>query len=430
MSKLSFTAHLSNGKNAVTTKGKLADINKHNLRKYQSSDYDRDNIVVLKGSDSIVRDVKEIYIKEFKETIKKYNENQTREERKINNYYEKMSESSYDIAAEIIIQIGDKQFWDENENLKMNMVDAYKGLLDELSRLYPNYKIASAIIHFDEASPHMHIVGVPIAEGYAKGLEKRVSKSKIFTKTNMIELLQGKLREYASEHIDSWLGQDLKEKSKGRNYDLTVLEYKVLKENEKKEKLEKNNEKIKKDILINEIKQTIAERTLIETYEEIDVRIKESEKEIEEIKDVEKIGEDEINKFRSMLRNVPAPKGLMSIKTYQEKEIIPFLKALANSVMNIIDYAKSCFVELKKVKKELGYVIEDRNNYRNKCKSFEKRMEEQNNTIMEQEKEIEELLDSNEKLGFFKRFLKPSVYESVIESGEREKDKNRDERKR
>ena len=38
------------------------------------------------------------------------------------------------------------------------------------------------VVHLNEDSPHMHIVVVPVVDGFKKGLRKQVSKRKVFTK--------------------------------------------------------------------------------------------------------------------------------------------------------------------------------------------------------------------------------------------------------
>ena len=44
MGNVSYSAHISNGKSAITSKKALAGVAKHNLRKYKSADYSSDNI--------------------------------------------------------------------------------------------------------------------------------------------------------------------------------------------------------------------------------------------------------------------------------------------------------------------------------------------------------------------------------------------------
>ncbi len=58
--------------------------------------------------------------------------------------------------------------------------------------------VANAVVHMDEDSPHMHVVGVPVATGYKKGLSKQVSKRKVFTKEVLSEVLQDELRAVAN----------------------------------------------------------------------------------------------------------------------------------------------------------------------------------------------------------------------------------------
>lgn len=65
-----------------------------------------------------------------------------------------------------------------------------------------------------------------------KGLHKQISKRKVFTKEVLSLVLQDELREVANKEVNDWFGEQIKEKSKGRNHDLTVAEYKVAQETE------------------------------------------------------------------------------------------------------------------------------------------------------------------------------------------------------
>ncbi len=113
----------------------------------------------------------------------------------------------------------------------------YRSILVELERLLPEFVVANAVVHLDEDSPHMHIVGVPVATGYKKGLSKQVSKRKVFTREVLSEIVQDKLREFAGNEVELLFGEQIREKSKGRNHDLSVAEYKVAKETEHYEEL-------------------------------------------------------------------------------------------------------------------------------------------------------------------------------------------------
>ena len=74
-------------------------------------------------------------------------------------------------------------FWnDKDERYRFKMVDVYNEQVKDLIKIVPDFKIANATIHYDESSPHLHIVGVPFKDGLKNGMEKQVGKSDVFTK--------------------------------------------------------------------------------------------------------------------------------------------------------------------------------------------------------------------------------------------------------
>jgi len=78
MAGLSYSAHLSQKNSAINSKAKLSGVAKHNLRKYRSLEYDKENIVILWGTDKLVQDVKKVYKEQFDEAVREYNKKQTR----------------------------------------------------------------------------------------------------------------------------------------------------------------------------------------------------------------------------------------------------------------------------------------------------------------------------------------------------------------
>ena len=240
---LSGTTSLSN--NAIQNAKDLSDVNKHNLRDY---DNQRELIRTIYGTNDIVDNVKQLYLEEFEQSRIEYNNRQTREDRKIIDYFKKVCESQNDIACEIIIELGDMDFWnDKEERYKFKMVDVYNEQIKDLSKIVPEFKIANATIHFDETSPHMHIVGVPIIENCTRGMKKQVGKSKLFTKTSLTEI-QDKMRKACIKSYNKFYDMEfrLKEKQKGRNQDINVKDmsnYRQVKKQlaKKEQKLEKAN---------------------------------------------------------------------------------------------------------------------------------------------------------------------------------------------
>lgn len=219
----SYSFHISSKGHAVGTIGKVGQVSKHNLRAYKSDEYDRNKISVLVGSEtSILDSVKQIYDDEFSGALEEYN-SKKRPDRQIRDYLEHVSQSRNDVAVEVIIQIGDKEFWqDKTPDQSKRMEGVFKAQLKDLEKFLPEFKVASAVIHYDESSPHMHVVGVPVAEGGARGMRKQCVKTKVFT-ADSLAMLQEEMRIRAAQHMDSvpdlFANAELKEKEEGRNRD-------------------------------------------------------------------------------------------------------------------------------------------------------------------------------------------------------------------
>lgn len=255
------TTSLSN--NDIQNHQQLSKVDKHNLRKY---DEEQELICTIKGTSSIVEDTKNLYLELFEDVRIKYNEKQTRNDRKIENYFNHISnDNKRDLACEIIIELGDMDFWvDKDEKFKHKMVKVFKEQILDLEEVVPNFKIANATIHFDESSPHLHIVGVPFKDGMKNGMEKQVGKSDVlFNKISLVNI-QDKMREYCINSFNRiyHLDYTLKAKEEGRNVDINVAnmnEYKKFKrEQEKyrkqlKELNNKTNELQNKSNEINDI---------------------------------------------------------------------------------------------------------------------------------------------------------------------------------
>ena len=87
MGNVSYSAHISNGKSAITSKSKLLGVAKHNLRKYKSPEYSSDNILLLRGTEDLYQDVKNVYHQEFDEVVQQYNQKHKRADRRIEDYF-------------------------------------------------------------------------------------------------------------------------------------------------------------------------------------------------------------------------------------------------------------------------------------------------------------------------------------------------------
>ncbi len=240
--KNNVSGNTSLSNNAIQNARQLSKVDKHNYRKY---DNEQELIEIVRGTSSPFEDVKKLYLNEFEEARLEYNSKQTRPSRMIDNYFENISNNEKkDLACEIIIELGDKEYWDtKDEIFKKKMTNVYTKQVDDLELLVPNFKVASAIIHYDETSPHMHIVGVPIKFKNKNGMEKQVGKSDVFTKESL-KTLQDKMRTLCIEEFNQEYNLDhsLKQKQKGRNKDIHISDM----DNyiQMKKQLEKNNKNL------------------------------------------------------------------------------------------------------------------------------------------------------------------------------------------
>lgn len=375
------TTSLSN--NGIQNKAQLTRCDKHNYRKY---DMDQENIVIVKGTDSVVKDVKELYHEKFDDLVLEYNKTK-RNDRKIDDYYEHVSlDKNRDLAVEIIIELGDKTFWDtKDDDYKKRMTSVYKKQIDDLELLLPEFKVCSAIIHYDETSPHMHVVGVPIKDGYKNGLSMQVCKSKVFNKTSLMEL-QDQMRtlcikDYNEEYN---LNEKLKTKEKGRNQDINVkdmdryVEAKAVLDLES-DKLDKiNEESIHLDDLSKNIKNELdnlkynklsgnyvikkEDKDKIDKYIEEVNKQNEKYKDINNLKNILDIGYDSMKKLETVEENNKA----LNIKVEalqkqnkEQKKQIKELDKLADHFKEQMDKFASLYYNLKaKFDKFIRFIAE------------------------------------------------------------------------
>ena len=266
MAKNNASGSTSLSNNAIQNAKQLSRVDKHNYRKY---DNNSELIEIIKGTTSLYEDVKNLYLEEFEDARLEYNkeqENKGRNDRKITDYFKRISDNTKnDLACEIIIELGDKKYWDtKDDKFKHKMTNVFKEQLNDLQELVPDFKIASAIIHYDETSPHLHIVGVPIKYKSKNGMSKQVGKGDVFTRDSL-RTIQDKMRTMciASFNKEYGLNNILKKKEKGRNKDINVKDmtnYQAMKEelNKNKETLKIASKKSSElDKTTNDIKDTI-----------------------------------------------------------------------------------------------------------------------------------------------------------------------------
>lgn len=345
---ISCTQHIGVGKYAVKSLGYLVKMEKHNRRLFEEiKEKYRGNIKELINSDSSYLDSYRKVIKEhILPAIMDYNEGKRKDRqiKGVEGYIKKLeNDKSKNMATEMIVQVADREFWKEREKDRHKMEFVYREYLEFLNKEFPNLKVISCTFHNDEDSPHLHIVGVPVAE-FDNGLRMRVSQRNVFDKAEM-ERWQDLGRDFLQKSMRKWVDKDFSfdEKEKGRNHNYGIDE------------LIQRNEDFKKRNGVKELKEH--KELLLESISAMDEMLKEFDfmglngnKKKEKMKEVER----NFERFKGVLNE--------SVKTYSEE-----LSKLQDSV-NEIRLDDRHIEELRKGltrehKKELGKII--RENYVN-----------------------------------------------------------------
>ena len=278
-------------------------------------------------------DIRTVYHELFDDALARYNEKQTRKDRIIDDYYEKIRTGKQEkLFEELIIQIGNKDDMNassENGQLARQMLDKY---MQSFQQRNPTLRVFSAHLHMDEATPHLHIDFIPFTTGSKRGLETRVSLKKALealgftggtkshTELNQwIESEKQALASIMARHAIEW-------EQKGTHEEhLSVLDYK---------KQERSKEVAALETQIDALQEqtATAETMLSEKQEQLD-----------DIAPILKNTEKFVRKYDDPERLLPEAGMLESGKAFREKKALPILGKL-------LKYARSLFRENTELK--------------------------------------------------------------------------------
>ena len=278
-------------------------------------------------------DIRAVYHELFDDALARYNEKQTRKDRVIDDYYEKIRMGKQEKPfEELIIQIGNKDDMNassENGQLARQMLDEH---MQSFQQRNPTLRVFSAHLHMDEATPHLHIDFIPFTTGSKRGLETRVSLKKALealgfaggtkshTELNQwIESEKQALASIMAQHDIEW-------EQKGTHEEhLSVLDY-------KKQERSKEVAALENQIDTLQEQTSVAATTLSEKQEQLD-----------NIAPILKNTEKFVRKYDDPERLLPEAGILESGKAFREKKALPILGKL-------LKYARSLFRENTELK--------------------------------------------------------------------------------
>ncbi len=287
-------------------------------------------------------DIRTVYHELFDDALARYNEKQTRKDRVIDDYYEKIRTGKQEkLFEELIIQIGNKDDMNatsENGQLARQMLDEY---MQSFQQRNPTLRVFSAHLHMDEATPHLHIDFIPFTTGSKRGLETRVSLKKALealgfaggtkshTELNQwIEAEKQALASIMARHDIEW-------EQKGTHEEhLSVLDYK---------KQERSKEVAALETQIDALQErtATAETTLSEKQEQLD-----------DIAPILKNTEKFVRKYDDPERLLPEAGMLESGKAFREKKALPILRKLLKYARSLFRENTELKVKVQKLEKE------------------------------------------------------------------------------
>lgn len=374
---------IGSNKHAIQNKEKLKKINNHNHRNFKKSyneDLDlsrsKDNIILV-GSKDIAKDIEKLYKDEFDEAVYNYNQKQKRADRKIINYLDKVSEDNKkNVAIEMILQMGDKEDW-QNASLedKKKMAEVFKKGLEVLES--KGLKIGNAVIHLDEASPHCHIVAVPIAYGFKTGMEKQVSAKAVLEKKKLYELRKELDTKLIDEYNKVYDKELVKREEKGIiDKHLDPSEYKEVKP------------------IVDELVKTVDKNIALAQVKE---NLSNKDKEIKELKEKINNRDEKILEYKTSVRNnnedIEKAKEEAEKKEKEKEEAEAILlqkqKALEEARRNAVNIDNLIMAEKKK-KQELTEKQQEIERLNNSYKEMEAKFEAEKEEI---KKNIDEIIE-------------------------------------
>ncbi len=352
----------------------------HNSRKFHAKNTDPERSCL--NVEYCNENIKDVYHELFDEALARYNEKQTRSDRRIDDYYEKICSGKQEKPFhEIIVQIGNKDDMGaktEDGQIAAKILDEY---MQGFRQRNPTLRVFSAHLHMDEATPHLHIDFIPYTTGSKRGLETRVSLKKALaelgfkggtrseTERNQwaaaekeqlsaIMLRHGIEWEKKGTHEKhlSVLDFEKKERAKevaeleqeisGSKEELSDILHQQTVAEQETEQIRREGEAIRQEVSELSVSNHLLKEQAETLTEDKEKRLSENEK----LEKQQKKLQQELNKMAQskevMERNIhvydedaewqlPEPGTLMSAKAYRDKKALPLVEKLKEIVKSL-----------------------------------------------------------------------------------------------
>lgn len=418
----------------------------HNSRKFHAKNTDPERSCL--NVEYCNENVKDVYHELFDEALTRYNEKQTRSDRRIDDYYEKIRSGKQEKPFhEIILQIGDKDNMGaktENGQLAAKVLDKY---MWDFQRRNPTLRVFSAYLHMDEATPHLHIDFVPYTTGSKRGLDTRVSLKQALSalgfkggtrrETELNQWVAYEKEQLAAvmlEHGIEWEKKGTHEKhlsvldfekkerakevaeleqsisdGKERLSDIQIQHRKAVQETEQ---IRQKGEAIRQEVselsetsdLLKKQATTLAEdkKKLLSDNVKLEKQQKKLQQDIEKMVQSKAVMERNIHAYDEDEKwQLPEPAALMSAKAYKDKKAFPLVEKLKETIKALTIKCVQLAEQGKKLKEKVTWQ--------------EQQISRLTDKVMEQSDIIDRLQEKTADLGRLERYFGREQVQSIVE---------------
>ena len=418
----------------------------HNSRKFHAKNTDPERSCL--NVEYCNENVKDVYHELFDEALTRYNEKQTRSDRRIDDYYEKIRSGKQEKPFhEIILQIGDKDNMGaktENGRLAAKVLDKY---MRDFQRRNPTLRVFNAYLHMDEATPHLHIDFVPYTTGSRRGIDTRVSLKQALSalgfkggtrrETELNQWVAYEKEQLAAvmlEHGIEWEKKGTHEKhlsvldfekkerakevaeleqsisdGKERLSDIQIQHRKAVQETEQ---IRQKGEAIRQEVselsetsdLLKEQATTLAEdkKKLLSDNVKLEKQQKKLQQDIEKMVQSKAVMERNIHAYDEDEKwQLPEPAALMSAKAYKDKKAFPLVEKLKETIKALTIKCVQLAEQGKKLKE--------------KVTRQEQQISRLTDKVVEQSDIIDRLQEKTADLGRLERYFGREQVQSIVE---------------
>ena len=418
----------------------------HNSRKFHAKNTDPERSCL--NVEYCNENIKDVYHELFDEALARYNEKQTRSDRRIDDYYGKICSGKQEKPFhEIILQIGDKDNMGaktENGQLAVKVLDKY---MQDFQQRNPTLRVFSAYLHMDEATPHLHIDFVPYTTGSRRGIDTRVSLKQALSalgfkggtrrETELNQWVAYEKEQLAAvmlEHGIEWEKKGTHEKhlsvldfekkerakevaeleqsisdGKERLSDIQIQHRKAVQETEQ---IRQKGEAIRQEVselsetsdLLKEQAAALAEdkKKLLSDNVKLEKQQKKLQQNIEKMVQSKAVMERNIHAYDEDEKwQLPEPAALMSAKAYKDKKAFPLVEKLKETIKALTIKCAQLAEQGKKLKE--------------KVTRQEQQISRLTDKVMEQSDIIDRLQEKTEDLGRLERYFGREQVQSIVE---------------